>query len=70
MGACRIAESVSIASLKNHGVDAEAQALLEVGRKALSLPLEEKLKYELGDEGGSFGCVIAVHVTQFMVSLV
>ncbi|TFK83383.1 Clavaminate synthase-like protein [Polyporus arcularius HHB13444] len=41
--------------LKNHGVDAEAQALLEVGRKALSLPLEEKLKYELGDEGGSFG---------------
>ncbi|RPD55162.1 Clavaminate synthase-like protein [Lentinus tigrinus ALCF2SS1-6] len=41
--------------LKNHGVDAEAQALLEVGRKALTLPLDEKLKYELGDEGGSFG---------------
>lgn len=42
-------------SLKNHGADNEADAMFEMGAETMMLPLEEKLKYEQGDEGISFG---------------
>lgn len=42
-------------SLKNHGVDDEVDAMFDMGRETLALPLEEKMKYEQGDQGFSFG---------------
>ncbi|KAI0772544.1 Clavaminate synthase-like protein [Trametes elegans] len=41
--------------LKNHGVDDEVDAMFDMGRETLALPLEEKMKYEQGDGGFSFG---------------
>ncbi|KAL1938601.1 hypothetical protein VTO73DRAFT_11416 [Trametes versicolor] len=41
--------------LKNHGVDDEVDAMFDMGRETLALPLEEKMKYEQGDQGFSFG---------------
>ncbi|KAI0686228.1 Clavaminate synthase-like protein [Earliella scabrosa] len=41
--------------LKNHGVEAEVEAMFDMGKEVIGLPMEEKIKYELGDAGGSFG---------------
>ncbi|EJF60000.1 Clavaminate synthase-like protein [Dichomitus squalens LYAD-421 SS1] len=41
--------------LKNHGVDEEVDGMFEMGRETIALPLEEKLKFEQGDQGVSFG---------------
>ncbi|KAI0640625.1 Clavaminate synthase-like protein [Trametes meyenii] len=41
--------------LKNHGVDDEVDAMFDMGRDTLALPLEEKMQYEQGDHGFSFG---------------
>ncbi|EMD38840.1 hypothetical protein CERSUDRAFT_104154 [Gelatoporia subvermispora B] len=41
--------------LKNHGADAEVNGMFDMGAETMHLPLEEKMKYEQGDEGGSFG---------------
>ena len=43
--------------MKNHGVDQEADEMFEMGAETMRLPLEEKMKYEQGDEGMSFGYV-------------
>lgn len=31
--------------------------MFDMGAETMALPLEEKLKFEQGDEGRSFGCV-------------
>ncbi|KAH9041813.1 Clavaminate synthase-like protein [Lactarius hengduanensis] len=41
--------------LKNHGTDAEVNAVIEMGTHTMALPLEEKMKFEQGDGGNSFG---------------
>ncbi|KAF4592930.1 hypothetical protein EYR38_008636 [Pleurotus pulmonarius] len=41
--------------LKNHGVEHEANDMFDMGRETMDLPLEEKMKYEQGDGGSSFG---------------
>ncbi|KAH9172172.1 hypothetical protein EDB89DRAFT_1000842 [Lactarius sanguifluus] len=41
--------------LKYHGTDAEVNAMLEMGTHTMALPLEEKMKFEQGDGGNSFG---------------
>ncbi|OSD01897.1 Clavaminate synthase-like protein [Trametes coccinea BRFM310] len=41
--------------LKNHGVDEEVNQMFEMGAETMNLPLEEKMKYEQGDSGSSFG---------------
>ncbi|KAF7430927.1 hypothetical protein PC9H_006642 [Pleurotus ostreatus] len=41
--------------LKNHGVEQEANNMFDMGRETMDLPLEEKMKYEQGDGGSSFG---------------
>ncbi|KAI0269391.1 Clavaminate synthase-like protein [Gloeopeniophorella convolvens] len=41
--------------LKNHGVEAEVSAMFEMGARTMELPLEEKMKFEQGDGGRSFG---------------
>ena len=42
-------------SLKNHGVDEEVDAMFDMGRETLALPLEEKMKMEQGNDGVSHG---------------
>ncbi|CDO73427.1 hypothetical protein BN946_scf185013.g61 [Trametes cinnabarina] len=41
--------------LRNHGVECEANAMFDLGAETLALPLSEKMKYEQGDNGDSFG---------------
>jgi hypothetical protein len=43
--------------LKNHGVDEEVNAMFEMGEETMQLPMEEKMKFEQGDGGMSFGYV-------------
>ncbi|KAJ7583022.1 hypothetical protein C8J56DRAFT_1168011 [Mycena floridula] len=41
--------------LKNHGVDHEVNEMFEMGAEMMRLPIEEKMKFEQGDEGSTFG---------------
>ncbi|KAF8990930.1 Clavaminate synthase-like protein [Cyathus striatus] len=41
--------------LKNHGVDEEVNEMFNMGAETMALPLEEKMKFEQGDGGMSFG---------------
>ncbi|KDR86135.1 hypothetical protein GALMADRAFT_205313 [Galerina marginata CBS 339.88] len=41
--------------LKNHEADALVDGMFELGAETMALPKEEKMKYEQGDEGMSFG---------------
>ena len=47
--------TICIVSLSNHGVDREVDAMFDVGTETLALPMSEKMKYEQGDDGMSFG---------------
>lgn len=44
-------------SLKNHGVDYEVNEMFDMGAETMALPLDEKLKFEQGNDGMSFGFV-------------
>ena len=46
-------------SLKDHGADEEVEKMFEMGEETMKLPLEEKMKYEQGDDGMNFGSVRA-----------
>ncbi|KAJ3552762.1 hypothetical protein NM688_g3980 [Phlebia brevispora] len=41
--------------LKNHGTDKEVDAMFEMGAETMQLPLDEKMKFDQGYEGASFG---------------
>ena len=41
--------------MKNHGVDKEVDDMFEMGAETMKLPMEEKMRFEQGDEGMSFG---------------
>ncbi|KAH8111455.1 Clavaminate synthase-like protein [Phellopilus nigrolimitatus] len=41
--------------LKNHGADDEVEGMFEMGAETMDLPMDEKLKFEQGDGGQSFG---------------
>ncbi|KZT66970.1 Clavaminate synthase-like protein [Daedalea quercina L-15889] len=41
--------------LKNHGVDEQVREMFDMGAETMALPLEEKMKFEQGDDGMSFG---------------
>ncbi|KAF8172418.1 hypothetical protein K438DRAFT_1851637 [Mycena galopus ATCC 62051] len=41
--------------LKNYGMKEEINGMFAMGAETMALPLEEKMKYEAGDDGGSFG---------------
>lgn len=51
-------------SLKNHGLDDEVIKMFRVCAEALDLPLEEKMKFEQGDSGYSFG---SAHCTSICI---
>ena len=44
-----------IISLKGHGADADVEHMFDMGAETMNLPLEEKMKFEQGDSGMSFG---------------
>jgi hypothetical protein len=39
-------------------VDREVNEMFDMGEETMGLPLEEKLEYEQGDDGMSFGFVV------------
>ncbi|KAI0313561.1 Clavaminate synthase-like protein [Amylostereum chailletii] len=41
--------------LKNHGADEEVASMFELGAETMQLPLAEKIKFEQGNDGNSFG---------------
>ncbi|KAG2067403.1 Clavaminate synthase-like protein [Suillus decipiens] len=41
--------------LKNHGADQEASDMFDMGAETMALPFEERMKFEQGDDGRSFG---------------
>lgn len=41
--------------LKNHGAEDDAEQMFQMGKETMNLPLGEKLKFEQGDAGLSFG---------------
>lgn len=45
----------TLSSLKNHGVLDEANGMFDMGAETMALPMEEKMKFEQGDDGMSFG---------------
>ncbi|KAG5652862.1 hypothetical protein H0H81_003361 [Sphagnurus paluster] len=57
--------------LKNHGVTTEVDNMFYMGKETMALPIEEKLRFEQGDEGSSFGWVFTsnvpnVHANQYI----
>jgi hypothetical protein len=42
-------------SLKNHGAEESADGMFQLGSEIMALPMEEKMKFEQGDDGVSFG---------------
>lgn len=44
-------------SLKNHGADDAVDKMFMLGEETMALPLEERMKFEQGDDGMSFGCI-------------
>ncbi|KAK0213457.1 hypothetical protein DFS33DRAFT_1248254 [Desarmillaria ectypa] len=51
----RAATQLGFWYLKNHGVEEEADGMFDMGEETMRLPIEEKMKYEQGDDGMSFG---------------
>ncbi|RPD55161.1 Clavaminate synthase-like protein [Lentinus tigrinus ALCF2SS1-7] len=51
----RAATELGFWYLKNHDVNEEVDEMFEMGRETLALPLEEKMCFEQGDNGFSFG---------------
>lgn len=45
----------ALMSLKNHGADESVDGMFELGSEIMALPMEEKMKFEQGDDGVSFG---------------
>ena len=44
-----------ICSLKNHGANELVDEMFNMGAETMELPLEEKMQFEQGDSGSSFG---------------
>jgi hypothetical protein len=49
--------SIDLNSLKNHGADELAEGMFRMADETMLLPMDEKLKFEQGDAGNSFGFV-------------
>jgi len=49
------ATSLGFWYLKNHGADEDVENMFDMGAETMDLPMEEKMKYEQGDNGSSFG---------------
>ncbi|TFY67411.1 hypothetical protein EVJ58_g1646 [Rhodofomes roseus] len=49
------ATSLGFWYMKNHGADELVNGMFEMGEETMNLPFEEKMKFEQGDDGMSFG---------------
>ena len=41
--------------MKNHGTEELVEGMFAMGDETLKLPMDEKMKFEQGDDGRSFG---------------
>ena len=46
---------MTITTLKNHGVTDEVERIFGTGAETMELPMAEKLRFDQGDGGQSFG---------------
>ena len=46
---------ITCCSVQNHGADGLVNEMFDMGEETMRLPLEEKMKFEQGDDGMSFG---------------
>lgn len=44
-----------VRSLKNHGADQEIEEMFDMGAETMAMPMAEKIKFEQGTDGQSFG---------------
>jgi len=51
----KAATSLGFWYLKNHGADEDVENMFDMGAETMNLPMEEKMKFEQGDSGASFG---------------
>ncbi|OAX31654.1 Clavaminate synthase-like protein [Rhizopogon vinicolor AM-OR11-026] len=51
----KAATTIGFWYLKNHGADQEVSDMFDMGAETMALPCEERMKFEQGDEGQSFG---------------
>ncbi|EGN93563.1 hypothetical protein SERLA73DRAFT_189262 [Serpula lacrymans var. lacrymans S7.3] len=51
----KAATSLGFWYLKNHGAEQEVNDMFDMGAETMALPLDEKLMFEQGDDGVSFG---------------
>ena len=56
-------------SLKNHEADQEVDEMFNMGLETMNLPMEEKMKFEQGDSGQSFGSVTFTDPENQIISL-
>ena len=56
--------------MKNHGADDAVNAMFDMGTEMMALPLEEKMKYEQGDDGYSFGYIDTILVCMVPLMLI
>ena len=56
-------------SLKNHEADQEVDEMFNMGLETMNLPMEEKMKFEQGDSGQSFGSVTFTDLENQIISL-
>lgn len=57
---------ISFHSLSHHGAIDEVNAMFAMGAETLALPLSEKMKFEQGDNGDSFGSVLSTSCPTFI----
>lgn len=61
--------STHLRSLKHHTAIDEVNDMFDMGAETLALPLSEKMKFEQGDEGDSFGSVFPIDpATLYLIS--
>ncbi|KAH7914520.1 hypothetical protein BJ138DRAFT_362550 [Hygrophoropsis aurantiaca] len=51
----KAATTIGFWYLKNHGIEDQVDGMFEMGAETVALPLEEKMKYEQGEDGQSYG---------------
>lgn len=54
-GFITVSTLMCLCSLKNHGADEDVEQMFDMGAETMDLSMEEKMKYEQGDGGSSFG---------------
>jgi hypothetical protein len=55
--------------LKNHGTGELVEEMFAMGEETMRLPLDEKMKFEQGDDGLSCGYVLALPTVSMLLMM-